>query len=718
LAGIITETFPGAPGGMNLALPAQELDDTEARYIQDGLVDYPARIRRRGPVKGALGVATFSRKGSGFVVTLNPQGATRYAVLTGNAANGYFSVLSDDKSAIVDLAWPNALPTDPSAEATAYRYVDAKAALTGGTLVGVTNVYDIGSVEQGIAYWRGGNKANYTVNVTVTRGSATVTGTGFDTNVSPGMWLFANTDEGYTSTLIGCVKQINSGTQLTLTNVSPYAITALSGTFQSIRGLYPKVMTGRITCATDSTTVSGGATKFQSQGLNSGTWQIYRASDMAYVGKVSAVTSEISLTLTANAAIAMADEKYVALKADGDWSINNLSNSSKVGFLSAVYAERQWYANCGAQHEKTFRVWFSDPADPEALDVTADGDWIEISSTTMVNQPIRALVPAYNSLVVLKEDEAFAIHGSSRESFSVKKIHDDGVLSGMSVQPYGGGAIWAGRDGIHFYDGIQVHNLTAAKLGDVWKNSVRSFDPDRYRMYSMIARDHYILFIEDLDPTIPVIKGNVSSTPSRWTILINMVTQAVTMATNLNIRGAVQLPASEGKQVWYIANDSTKVRVCDTDDLFDSEGVDAFACDGGTTGPDFFFESKKFNAGDAMRLKRFRQLAVHYLVAGGSIKCDVVLGLNNIGSTLLTEFVSSVPTWETISQTYTTWDALKAAFATWDDIVEAVYVPKRARFSKKSQHIHFRLYQSSSAIDRLTLGPYGITYKLLRPGRV
>jgi hypothetical protein len=46
---ILTETFEGTPGGMNLALPQQELDDTEARYIQDGLVDYPGLTRRRGP---------------------------------------------------------------------------------------------------------------------------------------------------------------------------------------------------------------------------------------------------------------------------------------------------------------------------------------------------------------------------------------------------------------------------------------------------------------------------------------------------------------------------------------------------------------------------------------------------------------------------------------------------------------------------------------------
>jgi hypothetical protein len=72
---ILTETFEGTPGGMNLALPQQELDDTEARYIQDGLVDYPrpdapARSRPQGH-----GHRRPDAEGSGLALTLNPQGS-------------------------------------------------------------------------------------------------------------------------------------------------------------------------------------------------------------------------------------------------------------------------------------------------------------------------------------------------------------------------------------------------------------------------------------------------------------------------------------------------------------------------------------------------------------------------------------------------------------------------------------------------------------------
>ena len=61
-------------------------------------------------------------------------------------------------------------------------------------------------------------------------------------------------------------------------------------------------------------------------------------------------------------------------------------------------------------------------------------------------------------LLVIKENETFIITGNSPTTFTPKKLEDDGTLSGMSVQQWGGGVIWAGREGIHIYDGIQVRS--------------------------------------------------------------------------------------------------------------------------------------------------------------------------------------------------------------------------------------------------------------------
>jgi hypothetical protein len=459
---ILTETFEGTPGGMNLALPQQELDDTEARYIQDGLVDYPGLTRRRGPVRKVTGLANLTRKGTGFALALNPQGLAKFGVLNGDNANGYFSVLSDDLTSVIsDLAWPHALPTTPSGatNATSYRITDIKPALNGGAFIGVSSAYDSNSPNQGLAYWMGANKGNYSAgSITVARGSAAVTApSGFTANVAPGHWLFANTDESYSMTLIGYVKSVNSDTSLTLNAVSPYNVTAKAATFQALRGIAPKVVTGTITVDTNSAQVTGGKTKFLSQHLNVGTWQLYKASDMSFVGKVSSVQSEIALTLTANAAVAMAGENYIALRADADYNIVTTGSTQKVGFITATYAGRQHYFNNGAQLEKTYRWWFSDESDPEALDLSDfDGDWDSISSSSTAQEPAHGAIPTNTGLVVAKENETFIITGNSPNSFTPRKLEDDGTLSGMSMQPYGGGVIWAGREGIHFFDGIQT----------------------------------------------------------------------------------------------------------------------------------------------------------------------------------------------------------------------------------------------------------------------
>lgn len=712
---VLSQTFDGTPGGMNMAFPAHEIDDTQARILVDWLVDKPGITRQRGPVVPANGVPALPRKSSGVFATLNPQGQARYAALTGDNSNGYFTVLAADEAAWTDLAWPNPLGDSP------YRLVDAKPALGGGMLIGVSSDYSADSaVEAGIAYWFGGTKPNWTGTIGLTRGSRAVTGSGFSVNVVPGMFLFANTDDPYTSAYIGVVLSVNSDTSLTLVKQSPYTATSKSGTFQSIRGLAPRVTTGRITTDTSSTTVTGGSTKFLSQGLDSGTWQLYRQSDGSFIGKVSTVNSEISITLAANAAVSMADESYLAIRADADFAISNLASDQKVGFLNSTYADRQWYANRGSSFDATSQVWFSDDTDLEGLDLSSfDGNWLEIASSSSVNEPIRGLAAAYNGLLVFKETETFVIGGDSPTSFDVRKLEDDGALHAMGVQQYAGGVIWAGREGINFYDGVQVTNLVADTLGQVWKDTIRTLDPDTYRIWSMVNRDHYFLFLEHIVPTFSIVKGNVSDTPTRLTIVINMTTRALTMATNIDIRGATIIPATPGKQAWYVVNDGSGIgHVCDGETLFTETGIDQLTCIDNALGPSIYMESKKFDAGDGMRLKRWKLVAMNYLSAGGDLKLDIVLGLNEVGQVASTTFPKSVPTWTTLRSVIATWTDLKDQYPTWNNVVQSVFLPKRIRMQKKSQFLSFRLYGSVANLTDAQIGPYSVAYKLQRVGRV
>lgn len=781
-----TQTFDGVPGGMNLALPAQEIDDTEARYLQDILVDKPGLARRRGPVTAASGVAALPRKGTNLIAALNPQGLSRFAALTGDNANGYLTVWNSTLAATVDLTWPHPLPTSPGTGAS-YRLSDIKPALHGGAWIGVTSEVDANNPNQALGLWYGGTKANFTATVSVTRGSATVTGTGFSAGADPGMFLFADTDDPYSQAYIGTVKSVDSDTSLTLTGPSPYGATSKSGTFQSLRGFAPKVAKGHLTTDTGSPTVTGGGTKFRSQKMDTGTvmngtttnasavitglsstvgltpgmpvtgtgigsgarvktvdsgtqvtltvnstasgtvslifkvpWDIYRASDGTWVGTVLSVQSEVGLTLMANAAIAMADEAFIAVRADANFSMVTTGSTDKVGWITATYADRNWYFNNGGDFSKTSRGWFSDTSDPEIVDLSVfDGDWLDIISTSNVNEPIRGAQSAYNGLLIFKETETFLISGTSPSSFGVRKLTDDGVINNGSIQAYAGGVIWAGREGVYFYDGVQASNLTTAKLGDYYRNMIRTFDPSTYRMWSMLDRDHYMVFLESVNPPVAVVKGNVSSTPTKYTIVINLVTSAISTFTNVDLRGSVVLPGTAGRTTWYLVNDATKGVVADGEALFNLEGTDAVICDGSAAaGPDYYLESKKFDAGDGLRLKRFKQLAVWYLIQGDVMKVDAVLGLNDIGQTLTSSFPATGFTWDSLRATISSWDNLKAQFATWNAIIQSVFLPKRVRFQKKNQYFAFRLYQGSSAVTRMQVGPFQISFKLQRPGRI
>lgn len=713
---LLAQTFNGTPDGMNMAVPPHEIDDTQARILVDFLVDQPGITRQRGPVEGVLGIPALPRKGSGLFSTLNPQGVAKFAALTGDATHGYFSLLNDAENAWIDLAWPFAVPA-----VSPYKVVDAKAALGGGLLIGVSDDYGAGtSINQGIAYWFGGTKPNWSGGtITVARGDVAVTGSGFLANVVPGMFLFANTNDPYTNAYIGVVLSVDSDTALTLLKESPYAATAKAATFQSIRGLAPRVTTGEITTDTTTTTVTGGATKFVSQGLDTGTWQLYRASDGAFVGKVQTVNSEISITLASPAAVSMSEENYVAIKVDADFSITNTASTDKVGFLNATYADRQWYANRGSSFDSTSQVWFSDSANLEGLDLSVfDGNWIDITSSASVNEPIRGIAAAYNGLLVLKETEAFIVGGQSPDSFDVRKLEDDGTISNMSVQEYGGGVIWAGREGINFYDGVQVSNLVAGSLGQVWKDTIRTLNPGTYRLWSMVNRDHYWLFLENVAPTFTITKGNVSSDITRLTVVINMVTRALVLATNVDIRGAAIIPASAGRQAWYLVNDATVGHVCDGDKLFTTTGVDAITCDGNVLGPQIYMESKKFDAGDGMRLKRWKLVSMNYLAQGGALVLDTVLGLNEVGQIASTSFPESVMTWTQLRANIATWTDLKNQYSTWSQITQSVFIPARIRMQKKSQYMSFRLYGSVANLSNAKLGPYAVDFKLQRVGRV
>jgi hypothetical protein len=711
-------TMDGFPDGMNLNDPAHEILDTEARYLQDVFVHQEGLTSRRGPLMDVSGMVSWGTdKLVGLVQTRDPAGAIQIGGLHMDTSNNLkFSVLSSNYSSKTLIA---TLAT--SINLTPYPIVDAKPAKNGGTYIGVSQQDNVAPTWEVLALWRGGASANYTTGtLTTTSGSATVAGSGttWTSNITPGMFLMDGSSQ-----LIGTVKSVGSNTSITLEEPPLVIVAGGSYTAQALRGFAPRAVQGTITTTTASTSVTGAGTKFLDEGV-AANWRIFRLSDGTLVGTVNSVGSNKAITLGANATVALSGEEYYAVSnaADYNYTITD-STKKKPGFLNAAYADRQWFANRGissdAGGEWINRLYFSEVTDPEDMDMsTVTGNYIPVVSGTGNNTPIKSIIPAFNAMVILKQDESFILVGQDENQFQLKKLGDDGTLSGMSAVSYNGGVVWAGRNGIYMYDGVSQQNITQGTLGQYYATAIRTFDPSTYRMWGAIVRDHYFLHIESVTPPVTVIKGTSSTAPTRVTIVIYLPRNAVTMFTNFNIRGGLSFTNSSGQQNWIALNTSTAGHVADVNTVIDSAGNDQITCDGGTAGPDMYIESKKYSAGNGLTLKSWKELLMHYLAGGAALKLDTVVGLNEIGATSTTTWPVSQYTWDTLALNYSTWDNLALTFPTWDTVNVTLYVARRIKFLKRNQYIAFRIYQSSSSVTSAAIGPFALAFKLMRIGRV
>jgi hypothetical protein len=688
---------------MNVALPPDQIAVTEDRYLQDILVDFPGRRRRRGKVTPTVIAAGTTGAAVGIVAANDPQGNVRYAVFS-TASGSSMAQLAAGQGSISNTLTGLSLGLSTSP----YSIVDAKPALNGGSFCGLLTDYKAASGSANmLMLWGGANKADYNpASVTASRGSASVTGTGttFTTSVVPGMFMYATNNDalqgtvgGFNGTLLGQVLSIQSNTALTLTGPSPVNVTAHAGLFTSTRGigLYPTVVQGTLTCSTAVGHIYGGNTKWATALPIGGgiTWDVFRQRDGAYIGRVTSVQSDFVATLTAPALIDMADEAYYAFNIQNFWgpSIGAANSSSMPGSLNATYAGRQWYANNNAGDAKfTSRVWFTDPFGPDCFDNTSDGMWFDIYSSGPADQPIRAIQPVANALLVFKERETWAIYGDTEETFQAKLLDSAaGTLASMSIQQMAGGAIWAGQEGIMFYNGTSISNLTESKLGKYWTDLISTFDSTQYRMWSMLARNHYFLFVENCTPPVGVTKGASTTIPTRITVVINLASGAVTLATNLDIRGSVRTLGSHSPSSYYVVNDSTKWYICSSDDLIDTPGADTVTCVGNSLGPDAYIETRAHDAGDGTRVKRWRWIESNSIIQGDVGVVDAVLGLSGTDSVLLDHILTS------------------SVFS----------VDNRININWDSQFLAFRIYQNSSSVTNFQIGPYEVGFKFQRVGR-
>ncbi len=579
---------------------------------------------------------------------------------------------------------------------------DSKDALGGGCLIGMSD--GLGTpqaTQQTLVIYRGASTGapsagTYAVSGAVAVGNTTITLTANGPHWVPGHFVFGTT----TNDLIGVVKSV-SGNVLTL--VAPALRAEATSVYGSAwRGLQRRVSKGRITVAAAATTVNGGETLFRANGLNSGTWDIF-TTEYNFVGTVASVASDAQLTLASGAAIALLNSDYIAIKRGAGYVATN----EVFGWLNASYAGHQFYATGNV-------VTFSDDDHFEAVDV--DHDTIVVSEDN-----VSALIPASQGLVICTETEAHVLLGAvgtTPDRWRADRIHDDGCISPMTARIYKGGAIWAGRRGVWYWNGDDPVNLAAA-LGDRYQAIVETLGVGT-TLRGVVSHGHYLLHVESTTQTdirtYDTANYATGTALTTFTICIKLDDGAVSILRNVGVRGMAEPPPAVSSETYFsmthLLSGTRTARVFPARDLFqenNSVGTDSFLCDGetGAAGsyPSFELETKKYDIGNPQLLKLFKMLLLHYDLWGtvnsgaavtnetaDHLRFATVKGLGKVGALSAKKFF------------------LDPVGQSWQD--------KRLKFMKRSQHLSIRMWQGTTTITRLQLGAWAIGFKPKRPGRV
>jgi len=741
------------PDGMNLQAKPWAIEPTQARYLQDILLDKEEVAYMRGPVTPGSGFPTFSTRAIGIVSVQDPNDRWRIGVLTGDDTHAYLQALNTSYNGATQLTYDEGATNLFFKTDKMYRYATSPH-MKGGVIIG-TQPWVEKRTQTGVAHWGGADHAAYStgkVNST-SQDSTSVGGVGttWDSTMV-GMFLYAVADEATAKgkQYIGQVKSVESATALTLVEGALFAVTngatGRNYILKSIRPLDRRVSKGQITCTTSDTVVNGSGTKFQRQKLNTGgPWAIFRADDMKYVGRVNTVNSDAQLHLTANANVTCNKEEFVAIDMTGDRDVG-VTDALDFGFITAFHAGRQWYANNpysnrNKQHNES-RVTFSRYFDAEAVDNTVDGDHIFIPNQKLPLRSITGLWSTPSCLLVTKTQETWGIFGTSEADFSPRFLHDDGAFSPMVFQEWNGGVVWAGEKGIWFFDGNEVYPLIDDRIGDWYQKAVENYLSHSYPAYSFLYRGVYFLHIPDADPPYaPDTTANDDNSSSGGstdylTIAIRLDRRAVTTMTNLAFLGGVKSPLEETQGTVFVVNhhDTTTpfafnaAKLCRASDLFDDDGgpddintrtLPMAAAD--YRGPDIFIESGRYDMGTPQVKKRVKQLMGNFWIE--SVDGDyITLGAAGDGETDYDNNYLNFATMVGLNDVAVTSNGkwrltrVKNTAGNW----VAGFQNRRVKFNKKSQFLGFKIWPSATntGFQKIVFGAMALAYKDKRPGQV
>ena len=565
MSGLTFANQVGAVNGMNQAAPGTFIPDSFIRWGQDVLFDRAGMIRRRAPWQGVrlfdetgVNLAQPSVDGErviGLVSTLNPENSARIGIVV--SGPGTTRILFYDDEYKVQCQCPLDNVNEDS-------IVFSRPALGGGAFIGVMEEYGIpdgGSNEHFLYFWRGGTGRTMTItdvdfgvsgsgdtstftNIISATGTTATTTTpstplvgAFNTALfSPGQFVYrvAGGNDYY----IGTVKSVISN-QITLekdiirtqghevdadasgsrinqaikiVNVRPYI-------HNHGRGLI--TYDGNGGDITSGTIGTDGEGHFAAAGVGTeGDWAVYRASDGEWVADVISTNTDnqtLGVSTTHYSAITMNADEYVAYRYDVPVSSYATNNPTRrAGVFNTTYAGYQWFGNASTL-ETHNRIVFSSYHNAESVDLSRDAsDSIVLPGA----QQMRGMASSNSGLVVFQEDKTYLVRGNYRANFSLEELYPEGCLSASSIVEYGGGVFWAAKNGILFFDGATVRNLTETNLGVYYTDSIKSFDAIRDHIYSFLYKDYLFIHFTSFNSVYkpiryePLYAQDINNTPA------------------------------------------------------------------------------------------------------------------------------------------------------------------------------------------------------------
>jgi hypothetical protein len=437
----------------------------------------------------------------GYSVNSCTLGITNNTGLTGAAK------ISNDKIERTAHGLPNGYPIE-------FTNVGTITGISTGTIYYIVstaaNDFQVASTVGGAAINLGGADDTVTFiiggHVTYTN---RITGTFDTTKLSAGMFVYRNAgtgDERYLGVLkswandgsyvdlekdcirtygYGALADNNVSANIKFVNVRPYV--HCHG-----RGLITKVKHGlTVTSGSVGSEGEGHFAAADLAGTTSGTrWALYRASDGEWLGDVASVTNNAALSLDSvyhTDLVEMNADEYIARPYTSISQINVAT--SYTGCFNTTYAGYQWYGNGGVAGTEN-RIVFSAYHDPEAVDLSKDAaDSIIIPGI----QQMRGIATSSSGLLIFLSDKTYILRGNYRSNFSLEELYPEGCLSAESIVEYGGGVFWASKNGLLFYDGATVRNLTENNLGSYYTDSIKSFNVDTHRIYGFFYKDYLFM---------------------------------------------------------------------------------------------------------------------------------------------------------------------------------------------------------------------------------